>query len=230
MSVFTPSVGMPGVGAEKVAKHRTVAADGYLDFLPAGKIVDGTKTRDPDNPTDVTRLRAGLLLGIVTATGKLANAVLGTLQGAYTSGGTTLTVTAAQAAEIVRRVGASGTLKAIGPPSAAGTVATTSVTFSAVNTSTGDITVTSLGVNKIAGTFLTDTDGSETPRTFLPDGWEMVNPADGTDFPLDKVPVSGNVDGSNLLPWPSDTSLRAWVRSMLNDPTGFGQFVFTEQY
>lgn len=230
MSVFTPSVGMPGIGTEKVAKHRVVAADGYLDFLPAGLIFDGTKTRDPDNPDDVTRLRAGLLLGIVTASGKLANTVLGALTGAYTSGGTTLTVSAAQAAEIVRRVGTSGTLNAIGPPAAAGTVATTSVTFSAVNTTTGDITVTSLGVNKIAGTFITDTDGSQNPRTFLPDGWELINPADGTDFPCSKVPISGNVDASNLLPWPSDTSLKAWIRSQLNDPTGFGQFVFTEQY
>lgn len=233
MSVFQPSTGMPGFGSEKLAKHRPVAADGYLQFLPGGVVLDGSKMRDPDNPdypadtAGQLRLRAGLLIGKVTSGGKWANSVLGVTQGAYTSGGTSITVTAAQAAEIVRRVGSSGTLKFTGPPSAAGTVATISQSFSAVNTSTGVITVTSLGANLIAGAFVQPADGSETVRSFLPDGWELYMPLDGTDAPLDKVPVEGNVDFSQLLPWPADTSLQQWVRDQLN---AYGKFVDTSKY
>lgn len=234
MPVMTPFPGMPGVGAEKLARHRVIAADGYLDMLPGGLVLDGAKTRDPDNPdysadgaTAQKRLRAGLLVGQVTASGKYANSILGVLQAAYTSGGTELTVTAAQAAEIVRRVGSSGSLKAIGPPTAAGTVATTSVTFSDVDTATGVITVTDLGVDKIAGTFIAATDGSQTPLTFLPDGWELIVPDQDGDLPFPQPPIAGNVNASNLLPWPSDSSLKAWVRSSLNS---YGKFVFTEQY
>jgi hypothetical protein len=234
MPVFQPFTGMPGVSAEKLSKHRVITSDGYLEFLPGGLIIDGTKTRDPDNPdypTDLlgqTRLRAGLLMGKVTASGKYANSVLGVTQGAYTSGGTSITVSAAEAVEIVRRIGSSGNLKFIGPPSAAGTVAVITQAFSAVNTTTGVITITSLGANLVTGAFIAPTDGSETPLTFLPDGWELPLPADGTsDMPFDKPPVAGNLIGSNLLPWPADTSLRTWVRAGLNTN---GQFVFTELY
>lgn len=233
MPVFQPFPGMPGVSAERISKHRTVTADGYLEFLPGGVILDGAKTRDPDNPdaatdsTAVTRLRAGLLLGKVAATGKYANSVIGVTQGAYASGATSITVTPTEAAEIVRRVGATGNLLFIGPPTAGGTVATITQAFSAVNTTTGVITITSLGANLIAGAFVSDTDGSATPLTFTPDGWEIPLPADGTDTPLAQPPIEGNIDGSKLLPWPTDTALRAWIRSGLNS---FGKFVFTEQY
>jgi len=155
MSVFQPFTGMPGVGTEKIAKHRTVAADGYLQFLPGGVILDGSKTRDPlnpDYPTDTTgqlRLRAGLLLGKITSSGKYANAVIGNTAGALTGTGTSLTLAAAEAVELVRRVGATGTFKLTGPPSAAGVVRTLTATYSAVNTTTGVVTITALGVNEV---------------------------------------------------------------------------------
>lgn len=233
MGVFSPSTGMPGFGSEKIAKHRTVAADGYLQFLPGGVTLDGTKARDPDNPdypTDVLgqyRLRAGLLLGKVTSGGKWANSILGVTSGAYTSGGTSITVSAAEAVEIVRRVGSSGNLNFVGPPAASGTVAVIQQAFSAVNTSTGVITITSLGANLISGAFVMPTDGSQTIRSFLPDGWELYLPLDGSDRPDAQVPIEGNVDGSQLLPWPADTSLQQWVRDQLN---AYGKFVFTEKY
>ena len=47
----------------------------------------------------------------------------------------------AQAVELVRRVGASGDLYITGPPTAAGTVAQITKAYSAVNTTTGVITV-----------------------------------------------------------------------------------------
>ena len=233
MPVFQPSTGMPGISAEKIAKHRTVTADGYIDFLPGGVILDGAKTRDPDNPDypndplAQTRLRPGLLLGQVTATRKYANSIIGVVQGAYVSGGTTITVTPAEAVEIQRRVGSSGNLLFVGPPASGGTVATITQAYSAVNTATGVLTITSLGANLIAGGFICATDGSATPRTYLPDGWELPMPDDGSDMPLAQPPIASNLDGSKLLPWPTDTSLQAWIRASLEQ---FGKFVFTEQY
>lgn len=332
MPVFNPIPGMPGISTEKIARHRVVAADGYLDFLPGGVVLDGTKTRDPGNTDDVTRLRAGLLLGKITSSGKYTNAAYGLSAGALTNSGTALASSAAIATELLRRVGATGTFKLTGPPTAAGTVRTRTVTYSALNTTTGDITITALGVNEVQtvnlstaatggsirllvpktdgtlaltpaaawsatdatllsnlntaldtatgvvggivataiaatdtdlgfvltfsgtgyagntwplvqvdtlftsntganvvrtttgqdGRFVTasliqPTDGSESIVSFLPDGWEIPMAADGvSDVPLAQLPIRGNIDGANLLPWPSDASLKQWIRDQLN--------------
>lgn len=226
--------GMPGFRTAKRATHRTAFDGGrWESYLPGGKIIDGSKSRDPGNSPDVNVLRAGTLMGKITASGKYAPTVLGEIA-AYTSGGTELTVSAASAAEIARRVGSSGTgtLKAVGPPTAAGTVAATAVTFSAVNTTTGVITVTSLGVDKVAGTLITAADGSETPITLIPDGYGvLVTDGDGTsiDVPFAHLPIGGVIQDAQLLPWPADLSTRAWIRAGLSTHSG-GKFVFAGIY
>lgn len=346
MGVFQPFTGMPGFGSEKIAKHRTVSADGYLEFLPGGVILDGSKMRDPDNPDynastnplAQLQLRPGLLIGKVTSGSKWANSVIGTSSGALAGTGTTLTLASAQqAVELVRRVGATGTFKLTGPPTAAGAVRTLTATYSAI--SGDEVTITALGVSDVwtltapagqdagfyqlevttgkgtsaesvqttaalaanantatvdaavealsnvgagnvaavyadptltltfssnlgpvhvrvladttndggvfeggwaavhtttgvDGRFVTEsliqpTDGSETIRSFLPDGWELYMPLDSTDLPLNHLPIVGNVDLAKLLPYPADTSLRQWIRDQLNT---YGKFVFTEKY
>lgn len=229
---IVPVIGQPGVQTAKSASHRVVFKSKTGEqYLPAGKLIDSSESGDPGNSPDVRVLRAGLLMGKITTTGLFAPSIVGVLQSAYTSGETELTVTAAQAVELDRIVGQAGTaeLVAIGPPSAAGTVASTDITHSAIDTSTGVITVTSLGVNKIAGTFICRKDGRQTPITLLPDGWPMrMTELDGSaageiDFPL--VPTGGTIDSSQLINWPSDTSLQAWVVSSLNT-SGVGHYVF----
>lgn len=230
MPVFQPSTGMPGVGTERTAKHRIVGADGYLGFLPGGAILDGTKTRDPDNPDDVTRLRAGLLLGKVTSGGKYANAVIGVTAAATAAAATSLTVSLAQAAELVRRQGATGTFTLTGPPTAAGTVAAQTVTYSAVNTSTGVVTTSAIAAATVAGSLVGPTDGSQVPVSFLPDGWELILPVgngDTGDLPLPTLPIEGAVNGANLLPWPADSSLKTYVRTSLKTQ---GTFTFVETF
>lgn len=225
--------GLPGVRTAKSAAHRIVFRQGdWTSDLAQGKIIDGSKSRDSGNTGDLNVLQPGLLMGKITASGKYAPSVLGVTTAAYTSGGTTLNVSAAQATEIARRVGASGSLYAVGPPSAAGSVAVTSVTYSAIDTTTGDITCTSLGVNKIAGTLLAATDGTHLPLTLIPDGYGVVvTDTDGTtslDVPFPQFPIAGVITASQLLPvWPSDTSLRAWVRDQLNT---YGKFVLDYGY
>ena len=155
MPVFAPYVGLPGYSVEKIAKNRTLAADGYLAFLPGGVQLDGVKTRDSGNPdynatTDpnaMFRLRAGLLLGKVTG-GKYTNAFLGNTNGALTSAGITVTLaSAAQGTEIVRRIGATGTVKLVGPPVASGVVRAVTATYSAISGTA--MTIAALGVNEV---------------------------------------------------------------------------------
>lgn len=139
---------LPGVGNERSFGFRRLMLSGLPLYLPGGVVVDGSKSRDPLNTGDVHTLRAGMLMGKITATKKWAPSILGLLTAAYANdAGTTLTVSAATAAEIVRRIGTSGTFKITGPATAGGTVRTLTVTYSAVNTSTGAITITALGTD-----------------------------------------------------------------------------------
>lgn len=358
MGVFSQIPGLPGYVSEKIAKHRPIAADGYLEFLPGGVTLDGSKTRDAGNPdynatTDplaMFRLRAGLLLGKVTSSGKYTNSFLGYTNGALTSAGTTVTLASANhGVEMVRRIGAAGTFKLVGPPTASGTVRALTATYSAISSTS--VTITALGVNEVqtvafpiastggsialelydprnsnyvkveaaswsatdatylsniqakldlafgaanivvvsaqaatdtdsalvftysgtgvaatpvvdgsgtaklpivttlptsstsytvarttagvdgrfvTGSLIADTDGSDVPLTFVPDGWERLLPTDGTDSFAPRVPVAGNVDMSQFLPyWPADASLKQYIRDKLNT---FGKFVDTSKY
>lgn len=222
-----PQNGVPGLGTERSTSHRQVTLAGEK-WLPGVHVIDGSKSRDPLN-TPVTELRAGLLLGRITASKKLAPAVLGVLTVAFdtdASDPTSMTVSAATATEINRRIGSSGTFKLTGPPTAGGTVATQTVTFSAVNTTTGVITVTDPGADAISGSFIQPTDGSEAPVTVMPNGFPVkVVDADqnNRDVQLDSYLLGALVDSSQILNWPSDTALRAWIVSQLN---AVGEFVF----
>lgn len=141
--------GRPGILRTATASYRNVFRNFDAKYYPGSElIIDGTKTRNPFT-TRTTDLQPGLLLGQITASKKLANAVLGVTQGAITGAATSLTLTAAQATELVRRVGTTGTFKLTGPPTAAGTVRTLTVTYSAVNTTTGVVTITALGVSDV---------------------------------------------------------------------------------
>jgi hypothetical protein len=147
---INPLLGRPRVSAETLVTHRLVSSQGFWSFLARGVTVDGAKTRDPGNSADsVLTVRPGTLMGKITASGKYANSAYGLSTGALTSTGTTLASSAAIATEMVRRVGATGTFKLTGPPTASGTVRTRTATYSAVNTTTGDITIAALGVNEV---------------------------------------------------------------------------------
>jgi hypothetical protein len=229
---IVPAIGRPGISAAVTAQKRNVSRDGHITYFPGNNTIEGTKSRDPGNSAHSVRsLRAGLLMGKITSGGFWAPSILGVTTVAYTSGGTELTVSAASAVEIARRVGSTGTgtLKAIGPPTAAGTNATTSITFSAVDTTTGVLTVTSLGVDKIAGTFITAADGSEVPRSFISDGYGVLIPEDSSDVSYPFLPISCIVDTAQIIDWPSDETLRAYIRHSLSTLAG-GKFVFSDQF
>lgn len=143
-------IGIPGQRANQIATPRMVFYSADRVFLPGGKYIDGSKSRDTNNgPIDVDRLQAGLLMGKVTATGYYANWSIDQLTVNYTSG-TSMTIGTSGATELVRRIGSSGSFVLTGVPAAGLTVRQTTVAYSAVNTSTGVITVTApTAVNEV---------------------------------------------------------------------------------
>ncbi len=224
----------PGVQAAIVSQNRVVFLQSWGGYLAQGRRIDGSKSRDPGNSPDVTVLRPGLVMGKLTSGGEFAPSYIGQNAGAYTSGQTTFTLTLPQAAELIRRVGASGTGFVIGPPTAAGTVAKTALTYSAVDPATGIVTCTSLGVDKVAGSLVTAGDGAETALTFIPDVDNGIpvqdqfgNDVTSLDFPL--LPIYGVVDPAQLLIWPADASLRTYILQQLSTAMG-GKFTFSNQY
>lgn len=161
---------LPGIGSELVSAARELLCmeSQAGDMLPFAATIDGALTRDPDNPT-VTRpdvLRDGLAMGQVTATLKYANSILGQLAAAITSTTTNvLCLTQYEAAEVTRRIGASGTFNITGPATAGGAVRTLLATYSAVGSGSGANCVQTVAWNSVptAGTFtltLTKSDGT----------------------------------------------------------------------
>lgn len=225
--------GLPGVQSAVTSNHRIIFRDGVFNgFLSGGKIIDGTLSRDPGNTGDVNVLRPGLVMGKVTASGKYAPSIMGTTNVAYASGDTSIGLTAATATELARRVGTSGTFTLVGPPSAAGTVVSATVTYSAVNTTTGVVTCTNIGANKISGCLVMPTDGSQTFKTLIPDGFGLnVFNASGSaaDQPFPQVPTAGTIIVANLINYPSDTSLITWFKLQFAADVE-GKFIFDSSF
>jgi hypothetical protein len=144
----SPILGAPGVSNRIQTGYRRAFWQPIPDtFLAGGKTIDGSVSRDPGNGV-ITNLRAGLWLGKVTATGFYAPSDYGLTDAALTGAGTTVTLaSAAIGTEIVRRKGATGTVKLTGPPTAAGTVRTLTATYSAI--SNVSMTITALGVSQV---------------------------------------------------------------------------------
>jgi hypothetical protein len=225
--------GLPGMRAARTASHRTILRGGMYAFLSGGKTIAGGASRDPGNTSDVDVLRAGLLMGKISSVvnslgtvGFFAPSILGVTTNAEAIGATSIEASAAVITELVRRCGTTGTFKLTGPPSAAGVVATETVTYSAASGTT--ITATAIVNAYVAGSFIQPTDGSETPLSFIPDGFSLkVTDLDGTstDIEWPNLPIGGELDASQLINWPSDTSLQRWIVNRLCDVPG-GKFVF----
>lgn len=219
--------GQAGVRTAKTARHKIVYAGGNIpNYLPGGRAINALKSRDPSNTDDVAVLLAGLLMGKITG-GDYAPSILGVTTNAEAAGSVAIEASAAVVTELVRRVGASGTFKLTGPPIASGTVVTETVTYSAASGTS--ITVTAITNAFIAGSFIQPTDGSEEPITMIPDTYGVpVLEFDGTavdSVQFGEIPLDALVYSSQLVNWPSDTSLRTWIVNRLND-VGRCKFIF----
>jgi len=225
---------LPGIGTERSSSPRQILATlAGAVLLPKGGIIEGAKSRDPENTGDTDVLRAGVPLALVS--GKYRPAIVGVLQSAYTSGGTEITVTAAQAAEIVRRIGSSGNLTVVGPPSAGGVVAEITKAYSAVNTSTGVITIADLGANMVQYSLVLEpVSGTPTyPVTLLAEQYGIkVTDEDknNIDVQMPSVLAGGVIKTANILPEYAnlDASLKAWLKAKLR-ANAIG-FAFDDDY
>lgn len=345
MSII-PNIGQPGMGPLRTAQHRTIFKKKWGEkWLAVGKTISGSASADPGQAVGYTRrLRAGLLMGKITSGGKYAPSVLGLSGEAMDANETVMTVPEAVGDEIVRRLGTSGTFKLTGPPTAAGTVRTLTVTYASVAAASGgnrDVTITAMGVGEVqtvtfgaaasagsmrlivpkpsgemvitaaitwdttdatwlsnintaldaatgttagivasgatpdtvliftfdrtqyfgpqaqiqihtfptgpttaiwadttagvdgrfvTGSLIQPVDGSETIKTFLPCGHpimvvDLVGTAFDVDFPM--VPLQGEVDASQIINYPADTSTRAWIKAALN---AVGEYEFDDDF
>jgi hypothetical protein len=224
----TPGAGNPVWSTPRQALYQRV--DGLSEF-PLPIVIDGTKVYNTLNGPFPWLLYAGTLIGKVTATGLYAPSIIGAVTTAYTSGGTTLAVAPAVATAIANRIGQSGTFKTQGPPSVAGTDTTITTTFSAVNQTTGALTVTSLGANVVSGSLIKPTDGSETPLMVVCD----ITGVKTTDYTnintINNYVVRAAVGGilnTNMIPFypGADASTRAAIAAL----TQLRGFYFSDQY
>lgn len=222
---LTSIAGTPGIQGAYNAQPRDIfySKRDLATFIPGPVTLDGIASSNPQNTPYVAYLFGGMPVGRETTSGQYATSILGTTSVSYTSGGTSLTVSAATATELVRRIGSSGTFKTVGPPTANGTVATTTTTFSAVNTTTGVITVTSLGVDKVAGSFISPTDGSEIIVTLIADIWPVQCVAADQ---ITRIAVydpmlwaGGGIINTPYIwaggSYPTDTSLQAYIKAAI---------------
>lgn len=227
---IVPAIGRPGIGSAVTAQRLGVSRDGELGFFPGGGTIEGTKTRDPGNTAGVRSLRPGLMMGRITASGYYANSIIGLTTVLHDTSvvTTVMTLPAALVTEIERRIGASGTFKITGPPTTDGTVATETVTYSAIASAT-TLTISATAADFAVGSLIRPTDGSETPITFIPDGYNLLIDEDGNDISFPRVPVSGIIDQADLINWSSDASVRTFLRDALSTTAG-GKFVFADQF
>lgn len=142
-------LGIPGLRSVSTAEYRRVFQSASPLYAPGGRFINGLVARDVGNTPFTDALRAGLLMGLRTSDSLYANSVIDVTTGALAEGGTTITLSTAGATELVRRIGASGNLTMTGPPAASGTARQKTVAYSAVNTTNGQVTITSPTVNQV---------------------------------------------------------------------------------
>lgn len=224
--------GLPGVGSARVAKPTILFRDGSLRMdLSGGRQIDGTLSYDEGNTGDLDMLRAGLVMGKVSASGLYAPSILGTT-GAVYSGGVSLTLSAGARSFVTSRIGQSGTCKIVGPSSANGVPNTEVVTFSALSQSTNVMTVSALNNNYVNGSFILPNDGSEDPKSIIPDGYPIkVTDLDGNRItvPWWNFPIEGVIISANILFWPTDTGLQDWLIGALSQ-LGEAKFIFDSRF
>jgi hypothetical protein len=210
--------GVSGIGTTRNATYgRVITRDAR--YVPGGVVLQGSKWYDNGNTGSVRTIRPGHIGKL--SSNKIVPAVFGPTTVAYVSGETSLTVSATTALAIYQALGSSGTLYLLGgllAPTTTALVLATAVTFSAINTSTGVLTIADLGANRAAGGMLLSfqpallggTGGLTHPNIGLGiiDRHEGVKATDydgnDQDCDLAEFATGGLVDCDQLPVWPSN--------------------------
>lgn len=232
----TPNVfGTPSVRTGSTYTHREVLMNpDNASYMPVNAVIDASNSRDPDNTSYITTLRPGLILAKIAATGLYAPAILGTVATSYTSG-TTLDVEVQCAVEIARRY-TSGTqnfyVVANEDDDSAqeeGLCPAELVTYSAVNQSNGNLTVSALTYDYPVGSLVIAADavhsfnyaGGIEQLTNLQILLDEVKVTDdnGTDVDvfLRRVLAGGLINTGRLINYPTEPKCQRWLKRQLND-------------
>lgn len=223
MPIYTVN-GVPGIGSTYTATPNIVLQNSAgVEYLEGGRIIDGTASGDWTNPTQPAILTSGIPMGL-TSGNKYAPSIIGILTADAASSATTLIVSAAQAVELARRTTAASatTFYIYGPASTGASIATETVTFSAINTSNGHITVTATTNAYKAGSVITAIDGSGLALCLAegPSGypiWCLDGLGNRVDTQMPKMIVAGHLVTANI---PGYSSLSAdtkkWLKAQLN--------------
>jgi len=224
------SYGLPGIKTTKVATPRKVlkTLDHSIKF-PGGVTVNGALARDPLNTGDVDVLRAGMVMGKITATGLFAPAIYGKLLNNEPAGQTSIEVSVATATEILRRVGGvTGTLTIIGDGGTGAAPTVERVTMSNCVPATGIVTVGAITGPFLAGSVICPADGSEIPLGLIGDGYGHKVTDENNEninIPLYNLLVGGIVDESQIINWPTPYETQEWYRNQLGK-IGVGLWIF----
>ncbi len=235
-SFFPP--GLPGTKTVREAVPRRVLLQtpDKTHLITGGIIVDGPNSRDLGNVGDFDVLRAGLIMGKLTANGRYAPSVICLITVAYADPALELTVGVDCAKEVQRRLLLLGALpqalKLTGPPAALGVVATQAVNVTAIDTGTGILTVDAIGADSIIGSLVQPADGSETMLGVIPDGTGIpVTNQDDTDVDVfSNLLRGGQVDADQIVPLDAvtDASLRTFIK--ITQLNSLGDFSYDEDY
>lgn len=218
---------IPNVGTEQPSAPRKIlwSPNGKL-VLPGGKVIDGAEARDPLNTGYLHTLRAGMLMGKITSGGKYAPSVLGKTAVDTATGSTDLDVVEAAADELERRVGASGNLRLVGPPTDTGVVViSASLAYDSIAAAGGGTRVITLNANAPAvyvdGSFLCAADGTHIPLGLIAKetGYRVTDLDNANlNIELHELLIGGLIDAGQILNYPGSalTTLRQWVKDALN--------------
>jgi len=223
--------GLPGFRATQTAAYRRIRkSDQAAQYIEGGVVIDGTHSGDATNTANPDVLRPGKIMVKAASGGLYRNFIIGKTTAAYVDNDVTLTVSAATATEIGRLLTAAGTslsLALIGPPSAAGTVAATAITVTAVASAT-TISISDLNLAKVTDSLIALPAAGYTAGSFciVDDGTGIkCSDAAGTrvNQEWNRPLIGGHIDESQILDWPADTSTIAYLKGLLNvAATGYG--------
>lgn len=220
----------PGIGTTVSAAPRNILlTPDHAVYLPSGKIIAGASARDPKNTGDLDVLRAGLLMGEITASGKYAPSVLGLVTTDTSAASTDVVVEEAAADELERREGTGGSgcdLVLVGAPTDTGVVAiSAALQYNSIAAASGGTRTITLNANCPAvfvdGSFLCAPDGSHLPKALITDPYGMKVTDDDNvtsiDIEFARMCIGGIVDASQIINYPATalTTLRAWVKAQL---------------
>lgn len=215
---------LPGKGSVYSSEHRIVLkSERNVAYYPGGLIIDGSETRDITNTDDTAVIQAGMIFGR-QSNGMLAPSLIGKTSTEASSSATTVTLTVASAVELARRVGTSGDFIAYFADETTGVAKTEAVRFSAVNTTSGAVTVEAIQNTFPAGTLIAPNDASRLPVCILGDGSGIKvvdQDLDSIDVQLAKPLISGLVDASQLYLWPATNELRYFMKQLINSTCNF---------